>query len=163
MAIIEPFGLSKEERQMFHDLLGEFTEAIWQAAEQPAGPVLRLLPPSGPEIIMKTPEHHQGENAGEQKARQPARPVFRLLPASRSEVITQTPEFRGNVMAYEQETLRAVTRALLLVAEDAVTALSQLMSDVPSRELYDFPAWLASAQAIIKQAETLVPTLRLVK
>lgn len=127
MAIIEPFGLSKEERQMFHDLLNKLTEVIWQEAEQPA------------------------------------RPVLRLLPASRSEVTTQTPEFEGDRMAREQEMLRAVTRALLLVAEDAVTALSLLMSDVPSSELSDFPTWLASAQAIIRQAEALVPRLRLVK
>lgn len=112
---------------MFHDLLNKLTEVIWQEAEQPA------------------------------------RPVLRLLPASRSEVTTQTPEFEGDRMAREQEMLRAVTRALLLVAEDAVTALSLLMSDVPSSELSDFPTWLASAQAIIRQAEALVPRLRLVK
>jgi len=127
VAIIEPFGLSKEERQKFHELLDRLTEVIAQEGEQPNKPTLRLLPPSGSEIIMKTPEDHQGENAG------------------------------------EQETLRAVTQALLLMTKDAVTALNQLMSDIPSREQYDFPVWLASAQAIIEQAEALVPTLHLIK
>jgi len=125
VAIIEPFGLSKEERQKFHELLDRLTEVIAQEGEQPNKPALRLLP------------SRRGYSG----------------------VGPQLPGFEGN----EQETLRAVTRALLLVAKDAATALSQLMSDIPSREQHDFPAWLASARAIIEQAETLVPTLHLVK
>lgn len=33
MAIIEPFDVSKEERQEFHELLDRLMEAIWQKAE----------------------------------------------------------------------------------------------------------------------------------
>ena len=53
MGIIEPFDLSKEERQKFHELLDRLTEAIEQPKLRPA---LRLLPSSNSGVIIKTPE-----------------------------------------------------------------------------------------------------------
>jgi len=57
MAIIEPFDLSREERQEFHTLLDKLMKVIGQEAEQAkTRPALRLLPPSRSGVTTQTPE-----------------------------------------------------------------------------------------------------------
>lgn len=127
MGIIEPFDLSKEERQKFHVLLDRLMEAIEQKVEQPKPrSVLRVLPPLSSEVITQMPEHDCGENIGDGE------------------------------MSYTGE-LKAVALDLLATARDMVTALDWLIGNVPSpawpAEMYDLSARLAAARAAVKRAE----------